>query len=301
MEFQRNIIGTRCPFFIVIPGIIIFGLIVSGCRQQRFTDVEFVATPQLVVNEMLKMAKVTKDDVVYDLGCGDGRIVITAAKMFGSRGVGVDLDPNLIKVSNLRAREKGVQSLVKFIKGDLFQTDLRDATVVALYLTPELNVRLRQKFFRELKPGSRIVSNDYNMGDWKPDNMGHLSDVQYEYPDKIYKRDAYFYLWMIPGNVFGRWRFSLTSCKDKQDFILRFVQRFQEINGTMKTQGRESVIADARLEGDQFSFTVRDESASEKTIMWFKGRTTGTAIEGVVEIPKGEKAGHYHCFATREK
>lgn len=300
MKFWGNSIGQNSSFLTTLSGIIILGLIFPGCGQDRLTDVEFVPTPQLVVEEMLKMAKVTRDDVVYDLGCGDGRMVITAAKMFGARGVGVDLDQNLIKVSNLRAREKGVLNLVKFVKGDLFQTDLKEATVVALYLTPELNVRLRQKFFRELKPGARIVSNDFNMGDWKPDDMGRLSDVQYEYPDKVYRRDAFFYLWTIPGNVSGRWRFRLTSSKDKQDFTLRLVQKFQEINGTINTQGRESVIADVRLEGNQLSFTVQGETASEKTIMWFKGRAKVNTIEGVVEIPKGEAAGHYHWLATRE-
>ncbi len=293
--------GAKCSFWAVICGIITFSLMAAGCKEHRFTDVEFVPTPQPVVNEMLKMAKVTKDDVVYDLGCGDGRIVITAAKMFGARGVGVDLDQNLIKASNMHAREKGVQDLIKFIKGDLFQLDVKEATVVALYLTPELNVRLRPKFFKELKPGARIVSNDFNMGDWKPDDMGRLSDVQYEYPDKIFKRDAYFYFWTIPADVSGQWRFSLASFKGKRDFTMRLFQKFQEINGKMSMQGRENVIADTRLEGNQLSFTVQDETASEKTIMWFKGRATGNAIEGIVEIPKGESAGHYHWLATREK
>jgi ubiquinone/menaquinone biosynthesis C-methylase UbiE len=302
MKMRGNSIGPRSSFFTAIPGIIILGLIASGCEQHRFTDVEFVATPQLVVNEMLKMAKVTKDDVVYDLGCGDGRIIISAAKMFGARGVGVDLDQNLINISNRHAREKEVQNRVKFIKGDFFQTDLKEATVVALYLTPELNVRLRQKFFKELKPGTRIVSNDFTMGEWKPDDMDCLRDVQYEYPDRVYKRNAYYYLWTIPQNVSGHWRFSLTSSKGKQDFTLRLFQKFQEVEGTMNTQGRERVIADTRLAGNQFSFTVRiDETASEKTIMWFHGRATGTAMEGVVKIPGGETAGHYHWLATREK
>jgi SAM-dependent methyltransferase len=288
-------------YFLVIPGIIIVSLIAAGCRQHRFADVEFVPTPQPVVNEMLKMAKVTKYDVVYDLGCGEGRIVITAAKMFGARGVGVDLDQSLIKVSNLHAREKGVTDLVKFINGDLFQTDLQEATVVALYLTPELNVRLRPKFFRELKPGARVVSNDFNMGDWKPDDMGRLSDVQYEYPDKTFKRDAYFYFWTIPANVSGQWRFSLPSSKGKRDFTLRLFQKFQEINGKVSRPDRENVIADARLAGEQICFTVKDEAVSGQTIMWFKGRATGNIIEGVVEIPQGDAAGRYHWLATREK
>jgi SAM-dependent methyltransferase len=302
MKLGRKRIGAKGSFVACMPAIIIAGLMVSGCGQNRFTDVEFVATPQVVVDEMLQMAKVTKDDIVYDLGCGDGRIVITAAKMFGARGVGFDLDQNLIKISNVHAREKKVQNRVKFIQTDLFQTDLKEATVVALYLTPELNVRLRQKFFKELKPGTRIVSNDFSMGDWRPDDMGRLSDVRYEYPDRVYKRDAYYYLWTMPRNVSGRWRFSLTTSGGKEDFTLRLVQKFQEINGAITTQGRESIIADARLEGNHLSFRIhRDESAPEQNIMWFKGRATDSAMEGVIEIPQGEQAGHYPWLATREK
>ena len=291
--------GRPCSTF--LPGIIIFCFIAAGCGQQRFTDVEFVATPQLVVNEMLNMARVTKDDVVYDLGCGDGRIVITAAKMFGARGVGVDLDPALIKISNDHARQKGVTDLVKFVKGDFFRVNLKEATVVALYLTPELNVRLRPQLFRELKPGARVITNDFSMGEWTPDDMGRLGDVRYEYPDKTYNRDAYVYCWTIPADVSGRWRFTLDLSNGKQDFTLRLSQKFQQINGTISSRGRTTVIAETRLEGKQIRFTVRDETLSENTIMWFNGRTIGNSIEGMVEIPQEGAARHYHWLATREQ
>ena len=289
------------PFFTLIGGIVILCILTAGCREQRFTDVEFVATPQPVVNEMLKMAQVTKDDVVYDLGCGEGRIVITAAHMFGARGVGVELDPHLIKIGNERARQKGVQDRVKFKQGDFFQADLSEATVVSLYLTPELNVRLLPKLFKELRPGARVVTNDFNMGEWRPDDMGRLENVKYEYPDKIYRRDAYYYFWKIPGDVAGRWKFSLDLASGRRDCMLRLSQKFQQVSGAMILPGREQLIADARLSGDQISFTVLDETASEKTVLWFKGRATGKTMEGMVEIPQGETAGHYHWLATREK
>ncbi|HEX5884405.1 MAG TPA: class I SAM-dependent methyltransferase [Pyrinomonadaceae bacterium] len=132
-------------------------------------DVPYVPTPQNVVDEMLKLAKVKKDDVVYDLGCGDGRLVITAVKNFGAkRGFGVDIDPDRIADSNANAKAAGVTDRVSFAVQDLFQTDLKDATVVTLYLLPEVNLRLRPKLLSELRPGTRVVSHSFDMGDWKP-------------------------------------------------------------------------------------------------------------------------------------
>lgn len=137
----------------------------------RSPDVIFVPTPQSVVDAMLKIAKVGKNDVVYDLGCGDGRIVITAAKQFGARGVGIDIDPKRIEESNANAVAAGVTNRVRFLHTDIFadSTNLSEATVVTLYLLPSLNVKLLPKLLRELKPGTRIVSNSYDMGDWRPE------------------------------------------------------------------------------------------------------------------------------------
>jgi ribosomal protein L11 methylase PrmA len=135
----------------------------------RSPDVIYVPTAQSVVDAMLKLAKVTKDDVVYDLGCGDGRIVITAAKQFGARGVGIDIDPKRIQESNANAVAAGVTDRVKFLNTDIFadSTNFSEATVVTLYLLPSLNVRLLPKLLQQLKPGTRIVSNSFDMGDWK--------------------------------------------------------------------------------------------------------------------------------------
>ncbi len=137
----------------------------------RDPDVIYVPTPQTVVDAMLRLAKVGKNDVVYDLGCGDGRIVITAAKQYGARGVGIDINPVRIKESNANAVAEGVTDLVTFKAADLFadSTDISEATVVTLYLLPSLNVKLRPKLFRDLKPGTRIVSNSFDMGEWEPE------------------------------------------------------------------------------------------------------------------------------------
>ncbi len=135
----------------------------------RRPDVIFVPTPEAVVEAMLQVANVTKNDIVYDLGCGDGRIPVTAAKKYGARGVCFDIDPQRIKEANERVAANNVGNLVKVIEGDLFEQDLSGATVITLYLLPSLNVKLMPKLMKELKPGTRIVSHAFDMGDWKPE------------------------------------------------------------------------------------------------------------------------------------
>jgi len=158
----------------------------SATRPKRKLDVWYVPTPHEIVDRMLDVAKVRTGDVVYDLGCGDGRMVIAAAKKFGTRGVGVDLDPARIREARAKAKQAGVDGLVTFQVADMFQTDIREATVVMLYLLPELNRRLKPKLFAELRPGARVVSHDWDMGrDWPPDQYVKLGG------DGIY-------LWIMP-------------------------------------------------------------------------------------------------------
>jgi SAM-dependent methyltransferase len=150
-------------------------------------DVPYVPTPTEVVDAMLKVAKVGKNDVLYDLGSGDGRIPITAAKRFGTRGFGVDIDPQRIKEANANAKKEGVSDLVKFAQQDLFKTDLSKATVISLYLLPRINLELRPRLL-QLKPGTRIVSHAFDMGDWKPDqivNVGGTTVYYWVVPEKV--------------------------------------------------------------------------------------------------------------------
>ncbi len=149
------------------------------------SDVPYVPTPPDVVRRMLEMANVSPDDVVYDLGSGDGRFPITAAKRFGARGVGVEIDPKLVRRARANAREAGVADQVEFQEGDMFESDLSDATVVTLYLFPEINIKLRPKLFAELDPGDRVVSHDFDMDEWEPDRVVEMGS------DTIY-------LWIIP-------------------------------------------------------------------------------------------------------
>ena len=143
----------------------------TAAPAERRPDVIYVPTPQEVVDAMLNLAKVGKDDVVYDLGCGDGRIVVTAAQKFGARGVGIDIDPVRIAEANANVQSAGVGDRVKILQADLFQTDLSEATVVTLYLLPSLNLKLLPKLMKELKPGTRIVSHAFDMGTWKPEQQ----------------------------------------------------------------------------------------------------------------------------------
>ena len=152
----------------------------------RTPDVIYVPTPPEVVAAMLKVAKVTKNDLVYDLGCGDGRIVVAAARDFGARGVGIDIDPQRIREAQETVTQAGVGDRVKIVQADLFEADIHEATVVSLYLLPSLNLKIMPKLLRELKPGTRVVSHAFDMGDWKPDQQLDVDG-----------RNVYF--WTIPA------------------------------------------------------------------------------------------------------
>ena len=166
----------------------------QSVQPRRKPDVAYVPTTNEAIAAMLKLADVKKTDVVFDLGCGDGRIVIAAAKDRSARGVGIDIDPVRIRESKENASKAGVEKLVRFDEGDLFLADIHDATVVTLFLLPDMNLRLLPKLLRDLKPGTRIVSNTFDMGDWKPDkevNVGDPADVGHPFSHKLY-------LWFVP-------------------------------------------------------------------------------------------------------
>jgi hypothetical protein len=158
----------------------------QAAAPSRSPDVPFVPTPQNVVEAMLKLGGVKKGDVLYDLGSGDGRLVITAAKLYGVRGTGIDIDPKRIEEANANAKQAGVTNLVQFKNQDLFESNFSDATVITLYLLPGINLKLRPKLFKETKPGTRIVSHSFTMGDWKPEKQ---EDVE----------GRNIYLWTIPS------------------------------------------------------------------------------------------------------
>lgn len=176
----------------IVLSLALLGILAAPAAAQQGTptalrppDVIFVPTPQEVVDAMLKVAKVTQADVVYDLGSGDGRIPITAAKTYGARGVGIDIDPQRVREANENAKAGGVTDKVKFLNQDLFTSDISQATVVTLYLLPSLNLKVMPKLMKELRPGTRIVSHAFDMGDWKPEQTLNVNG-----------RTVYF--WTIP-------------------------------------------------------------------------------------------------------
>ena len=235
----------------------------AGCAdlRSRFPgpDVLFIATPEGVSLEMLRMASVTDRDVVYDLGSGDGRVVVAAARDFGARSVGVEIDPELVKSSRDHAYGAGVAERATFLWQDLFVTDLHDATVVTLYLRDDVNLRLRPKLLRELAPGSRIVSHDFDMGDWQPDRVQKVHG-----PSRIHT----LYLWLVPADVAGVWRVRV----GERDGMLSLTQRYQVVGGSLSIEGRELPVTDATLSGDRIAFAAGT--------LTFSGRVTADAIEG---------------------
>ncbi len=261
---------------------------VTGHAQTKVPDVHFEPTPIEVVEAMLRKAGVNQNDVVYDLGCGDGRFVIFAAKQFGARGVGVDIDPVRIKESKENAQKENVTDRTTFIEGDLFKTDIREATVVTLYLLNELNYQLRPKLFAELRPGSRIISYTFDMADWEPDEMVQVGG-------------RFFYYWVIPANVAGTWQFKSISYRGELQDQLVLNQVFQEISGKVNVHGQDIRIRDQRLKGDQLTFSARYNFEGQNVAMKFSGRVAGDTIDGTVEIQGGPWAGTKPWKAQRVK
>jgi hypothetical protein len=248
-------------------------------RAQDYGDTPYVQTPQNVVDRMLETAKVGPKDYVIDLGSGDGRMVITAARRFGARGFGVDLDRRLVTLSNRLAAKAGVSDRAKFYERDIYETDLSPASVVTIYLLPEVNLMMRPKLLSMLKPGTRVVSHDYDMGEWVPDLTFSL-----DAPEKTVGRikvSKVFY-WVVPGRAAGKWRWrSAADQSSPRDFELAINQMFQKIDGTLTVDGKSVPIEEQRLIGDSIEFAAGPEGAARYE---FKGRIINQAIEGTMHV-----------------
>jgi hypothetical protein len=242
--------------------------------SSRGPDVIFLPTAADVVARMLAVAQVDSADLVYDLGCGDGRIVIAAAKDYGARGVCVEINPSLITASQRNADTAGVRERIEFRQADLFESNLGAATVVTLYLSPVLNQRLRPKLFREVRPGARIVSHNFDMGDWRPDSV-----VRVEWPSGT---TSSVYAWVLPANVAGNWELTVTGAGDPRRYQVRFTQHYQEISGTASAKGRTVNLSAARLRGDNIEFRLSEQSGNP-TDLRLRGRVSAAAMVGVVE------------------
>ena len=251
--------------------------------QEGAGDVVYVPTPQIVVDEMLRLAKVGPKDFVIDLGSGDGRMVITAAKKFGARGFGVDLDTVLLNLSIVNAQREGVADRAWFIEQNLFETDLSKATVITSYLLPEMNERLRPSILG-LKPGTRVVAHDYNMGEWHPDE-----ELTLAVPEKKVGNPgvSYVYLWIVPAKIGGRWQSELKTGSQAATWEFEFTQRFQKFDGVAKSGKLKIKLQTTTLKGDQLSFMFFTRPGDNSTRHQFKGTVKGDGIEGTLELGSG--------------
>jgi precorrin-6B methylase 2 len=227
---------------------------------QQGKDVVWVPTPQELVNKMLQIAGVTENDFVIDLGSGDGRTVITAAKI-GAKALGIEYNPDMVSLSKENAIKEGVSEKAEFIQADLYETDLSKATVITMFLLPEINLKLRPKLL-DLKPGTRVVSNTFTMGEWEAD--------QEVTTEENWNSWNTAFLWIIPAKAGGTWKLGNGE--------LNLTQEFQFVHGTLKSGGKSQTITDGRLRGDSISFIAGNEKytgiVGDKTI---KGTVTNTS------------------------
>jgi hypothetical protein len=257
--------------------------------------VPYVPTPQDVVERMLEIAKVGPHDYLIDLGSGDGRIVVTAARKFGTRGFGVDLDPDRIRESTENARRAGVSEKVAFYRRDLFATKLGDATVITMYLLPQVNIELRPRLL-ELKPGTRLVSHDFDMGDWKPDRHVKM-EAQDKYGGAGGLSEIFF--WIVPARVAGVWRWELPVVGKPQAYEVKLEQKYQVITGTAAIGGRTARLQNARLRGDaiRFAFTMDVNGAPVKHE--FSGKVAGETVTGSARRSGARLQGRHDWNAQR--
>jgi len=267
-------------FNIVLLPLLYFLILGSPVGQWNQYDVPYVSTPYLVVDEMLRTAQVNQDDILYDLGCGDGRIVITAAKKYGCRGVGVDLDPQRIKESRENAKEENVENKVKFIQKDLFEADISEATVVTLYLLSSVNLKLRPKLLQDLKPGTRIVSHDFSMGEWEAD----------EEKEVFVGSDRHqIYFWIVPADVTGVWKWTLPEENGLRHYEIELTQKFNQVWAFQNLGNSKKSIQDFELTGNRVSFTIERNQRGKDQTMSFKGQVIEDNIQGSVRFLDGGK------------
>jgi precorrin-6B methylase 2 len=231
---------------------------------QEGKDVVWVPTPQSLVDKMLDMAKVTPQDYVIDLGSGDGRTVITAAKR-GAKALGIEYNPDMVELSKRNAAKEGMGDKAQFTKADLFESDFSQATVITMFLLPEINLKLRPKIL-DLKPGTRIVSNSFTMGEWQDDETATVTAGCSNW--------CTAHLWIVPAKVAGAWKLP------QGDLVLK--QEFQMISGALNGGGKNVVVTNGKMRGDQISFSV---GAAQYT-----GRVNGNTMEGTI---KGGSGGNW--------
>jgi len=236
---------------------------------QSGKDVVWVPTPEALVERMLKLAGVGPKDYVIDLGSGDGRTVIAAAKI-GARAMGIEYNPDMVALSVKNAEKAGLGDKVKFIKADIFETDFSQATVITMYLLPALNLKLRPKIL-DLRPGTRVVSHAFNMEDWQPDQTVTVEG-----------RDAF--LWIVPAKVAGTWKLGVPAGSGEESWNVRLGQQFQVLSGRAQNGDKSFNLADARLRGANIRFAFVDGNGVKRE---FSGQVRGDRMEGTTQTQGG--------------
>ncbi len=287
MQFRwRHAPVVVAALFFAVAGVFASGTTYAQTKKefepvvgQEGKDVIWVPTPQALVERMLQMAKVTPSDYVIDLGSGDGRTVITAAKKFGVRALGIEYNPDMVELSKRNAEKEGVAGRAEFMKADIFSTDFSKATVITMYLLPQLNLKLRP-ILLNMKPGTRLVSHAFSMDDWQPDQI-----------ESVESRTAY--LWIVPAKVEGTWQWS-----GSRNYEITLRQHFQQVEGLAKIDNKTAQFRNGKLQGDQLTFSLIEISGLNNTVQRdFVGRVTGNTIKGVIKLPNN--AGEEKWTATR--
>jgi hypothetical protein len=242
----------------------------------------YVPTPQIVVDQMLRLANVGPKDFVVDLGSGDGVIVLTAASQMKAAGFGVDIDAALVRQSNAEAKRLGIADRASFAVQDVFKADLSRASVITLYLLPSMMVNLRPKIFNEARPGTRVVSHDYHFDEWSSDDQ-----ITFDVPEKEKITGiprATIYLWVVPARVAGKWQ---VQVEGGEHYEVALRQRYQTLSGNVEAAGRPPArITYATLRGEEIRFSVADRGAQRT----FRGTAQGDAMQGTVELGGGKTA-----------
>lgn len=237
-----------------------------ACSADDEGDVRYEPSPPAVVDRMLEMGEAGSAEVMYDLGSGDGRLVVAAARDFGvERAIGVEIDAELIARSRANAEEAGVADRTRFVQADLFEYDFSDADLVTLFLLPRLNVQLRPRLLEELEPGTRVVSHEHDMGDWRPDASTRVDGHR-------------IHLWIIPARAQGRW----TGESDGTRYRLALQQLYQGVGGTLHVDDRRYVLEDARLRGPRLRFTALPAAGYDADALVFDGRIDGDTLTGAL-------------------
>lgn len=261
---------------------------VQDAAREKHLDVPYVPTRYPIVDEMLRMAAVTKDDILYDLGCGDGRIVVAAARNCGARAVGIDIDPDRIAECHERATEAGVGDKVLFIQGDLFEADFSRATVVSLYLLTSVNLKLRPRLLAELAPGTRIVSHNFAMEAWKPDAASEIM---------VDGRSHMVYAWTVPANVGGKWTWVMGEPAGTWELALD--QSFQSAVGTLSLNGMPLALEQVEIRGAAVRISSNGPERSGMSVV-LEGKAAENSLRGTAKFMSSAGERTYAWEASRD-